>query len=88
MTRRRPDVPMERVAAEAIEMVVAAEELGAVAALSIKNHEVVGASNTGGGVRRADALRLEQEELKRGETRSAGFVCLPDTVDPRAPKAK
>jgi hypothetical protein len=55
---------MERVAAEAIEMVVAAEELGAVAALSIKNHEVVGASNTGGGVRRADALRLEQEELK------------------------
>jgi hypothetical protein len=87
MTRRRPDVPMERVAAEAIEMVVAAEELGAVAALSIKNQEVVGASNTGG-VRRADALRLEQEELKRGETRTAGFVCLPDTVDPRAPKAK
>jgi len=55
---------MERVAAEAIEMVVAAEELGAVAALSIKNHEVVGASNTGGGAPRgrsqAGAGRVEE----------------------------
>ena len=24
--------------------------------------------------------------LKRGETKIASFLCLPDTVDPRAPK--
>jgi hypothetical protein len=51
-------------------------------------YEVVGASKTDERVCRADALRLEQAELKRGETKIAGFLCLPDTVDPRAPKAK
>jgi hypothetical protein len=35
-----------------------------------------------------DALRLEQEELKSGETKTAGFVCVPERVDSRAPKAK
>jgi len=51
-------------------------------------YEVVGASNTSENVCRADALRLEQATLKREETKIATFLCLPDTVDPRAPKLK
>jgi hypothetical protein len=51
-------------------------------------YEVVGASNTSESVCRADALRLEQAASKREETKIASFLCLPDTVDPRAPKPK
>ena len=49
-------------------------------------YEVVGASNTSESVCRADALRLEQAASKREETKIASFLCLPDAVDPRAPK--
>jgi hypothetical protein len=48
-------------------------------------YEMVGASNTRESVCRADALGLERAALQRGETKIASFVCLPDTVDPRAP---
>jgi len=40
MTRRRPDVPMERVAAEALEMVVAAEALGFDVAWAAEHHSI------------------------------------------------
>ena len=40
MTRRRPDVPMDRVAAEALEMVVAAEELGFDVAWAAEHHTI------------------------------------------------
>jgi len=40
MARRRPDVPMERVAAEALEMVVAAEELGFDVAWAAEHHTI------------------------------------------------
>ena len=40
MTRRHPDVPMERVAAEALEMVVAAERLGFDVAWAAEHHTV------------------------------------------------
>jgi hypothetical protein len=51
-------------------------------------YEVVGAGNTSESGCRADALRLEHAALQRGETKIASFVCLPDTVDPRAPQPK
>jgi len=40
MTRRRPDVPMERVASEALEMVVAAEALGFDVAWAAEHHSI------------------------------------------------
>jgi len=40
MTRRRQDVPMDRVAAEALEMVVAAEELGFDVAWAAEHHTI------------------------------------------------
>jgi len=40
MTRPRPDVPMERVAAEALEMVVAAEALGFDVAWAAEHHSI------------------------------------------------
>ena len=40
MTRRHPDVPMERVAAEALEMVVAAERLGFDVAWAAEHHTI------------------------------------------------
>jgi hypothetical protein len=67
---------MERVAAEAIEMVVAAEELGAVAALSIKNHEVVGASNTGGGGAPRGRSQAGAGGVEEGRDEDCG-LCLP-----------
>ncbi len=51
-------------------------------------YEVAGASSASEEVCRADALKLEQIELRRAGTKIASIFCLPDTVDPRAPKAK